>query len=62
MFNYTILGVLIGLAVAIAIMLGSPAIILALVLATVGGLIGAHFDGRVNLIELWNNFIGKGKA
>ncbi|QNE88902.1 hypothetical protein H0194_07400 [Corynebacterium incognita] len=62
MFNYTILGVLIGLAVAIAIMLGSPAIILALVLATVGGLIGAHFDGRVNLMELWNNFIGKGKA
>lgn len=62
MFNYTILGVLIGLAVAIAIMLGSPAIIVALVLATVGGLIGAHFDGRVNLMELWNNFIGKGKA
>lgn len=62
MFNYTILGVLIGLAVAIAIMLGSPAVILALVLATVGGLIGAHFDGRVNLMELWNNFIGKGKA
>lgn len=62
MFNYTVLGILIGLALTIIIMLGSPAVILGIVLATIGGFAGAHLDGKINVLELWNSLIGKGRG
>ncbi len=63
MKNYTTLGALIGAALAIAIVLGNWAmVLLIIVLGGIGGLIGAHFDGRINLVEIWNSVIGKGQG
>ncbi|MFH0411077.1 hypothetical protein ACG98H_03050 [Corynebacterium sp. L4756] len=63
MQNYTYIGVALGILLAIAILTNAwSLLILAIVLGAVGGVIGAHFDGRINLGEIWNNIIGKGRG
>ena len=50
MKNHTAHGILIGLGLALAIILGGAAgFLLALVLGGIGAVIGAHLDGRINL-------------
>ncbi|AHI19133.1 MAG: hypothetical protein ACTIA3_09300 [Corynebacterium casei] len=63
MKNYTYIGVALGIILAIAIMTNAwPLFFLAVILGAVGGVIGAHFDGRINLGEIWNNVVGKGRG
>lgn len=63
MQNYTYIGVALGILLAIAILTNAwSLLILAIVLGAVGGVIGAHFDGRINLGEIWNNIVGKGRG
>ena len=63
MNNYTYIGVALGIILAIAIITNAWSLLfLAIVLGAVGGVIGAHFDGRINLAEIWNNVIGIGRG
>ena len=49
MKNYTAHGILIGLGLALAIILGGAGgFLLALVLGGIGAVVGAHLDGRIN--------------
>ena len=36
--------------------------LLAVLLAAIGGLLGSHFDGRIDLSAVWNGLIGKEKG
>ena len=63
MNNYTYIGVALGIILAIAIITNAWSLLfLAVILGAVGGVIGAHFDGRFNLGEIWNNVVGKGRG
>ncbi|WP_293772897.1 hypothetical protein [uncultured Corynebacterium sp.] len=63
MKNYTTLGIVVGVALALCAVLGNwQLLLLAVLFATIGGLIGAHCDGRINVVELWNSLIGKGQG
>ncbi|KAA8721579.1 hypothetical protein [Corynebacterium phocae] len=63
MKNFTSLGVLAGLILAWVVITGCWELaVLCVVFATVGGLIGAHFDGRINLKEIGTNLVGKGQG
>jgi hypothetical protein len=51
--NHTRTGVMLGLALAFAAILGGwTGLLLALVLGGLGGVIGAHLDGRIDLRAL----------
>lgn len=61
MFKNTIIGIAIGLAFAFAIINGGfPGFLWALLFAAIGGLIGAHFDNRIDLGALFNSS-GRGR-
>ena len=63
MNNYTYIGVALGIILAIAIITNAWSLLfLAVILGAVGGVIGSHFDGRINLGEIWNNVVGKGRG
>lgn len=63
MKNYTALGILLGVLVSLAFLLGSFAwFIIPLIFITIGGFVGAHFDKRIDLTEIWSNVIGKGQG
>ena len=63
MNNYTYIGVALGIILAIAIITNAWSLLfLAVILGAVGGVIGAHFDGRINLGKIWNNVVGKGRG
>lgn len=63
MKNFTTLGVLIGLALALCIIYGSwMLLVLAVLLGGAGGLIGAHLDGRIDIKEIWYKLIGKAQG
>ncbi|MDK4293576.1 hypothetical protein QPX49_01490 [Corynebacterium accolens] len=62
MKNYTTLGIVIGLLLAFFLYLGWGWMLLAVLLAAIGGLLGSHFDGRIDLSTVWNGLIGKEKG
>lgn len=63
MKNYTLLGALIGIVVALILVLGGWKLFLtAVIFALIGGIAGAHFDGRINLVEMYQTLVGKGRA
>ena len=62
MKNYTSLGVIAGLVLAIVIYLGVWYVALAVLLAAVGGVIGAHFDGRIDLTAVWKGVVGQDRG
>ena len=62
MKNYTTLGIVIGLLLAFFLYLGWGWTLLAVLLAAVGGLLGSHFDGHIDLSAVWNGLIGKEKG
>lgn len=62
MKNYTTLGIVIGLLLAFFLYLGWGWTLLAVLLAAVGGVLGSHFDGRIDLSAVWNGLIGKEKG
>ncbi|HAT1213571.1 DUF2273 domain-containing protein [Corynebacterium striatum] len=62
MKNYSTLGIVAGLVLAFFIHLGLWPTVLALLLAALGGVIGAHFDGRIDLSAVWNGIVGKDKG
>ncbi len=63
MNNYTYIGVALGIILAIAIITNAWSLLfLAVILGAVSGVIGAHVDGRINLGEIWNNVVGKGRG
>ncbi len=63
MKNYTTSGILIGLGLALCIVFGGwRLLLLAMILGAAGGIVGAHLDGRINIVELWHTLIGKGRA
>ena len=62
MKNYTTLGIVIGLLLAFFLYLGWGWTLLAVLLAAVGGLLGSHFYGRIDLSAVWNGLIGKEKG
>ena len=62
MKNYTSLGVIAGLVLAFFIYLGVWYVALAVLLAAVGGVIGAHFDGRIDLTAVWNGVVGQDRG
>lgn len=48
--NHTRTGILLGLALAFAVILGGwTGLIYALAFSVVGGVVGAHLDGRIDL-------------
>ncbi|AZA14408.1 hypothetical protein ACFPVT_04270 [Corynebacterium choanae] len=50
MNNYTAIGLTVGIALAFAVILGGlPGFLWLLLFTVIGGLIGAHFDGRLDL-------------
>ena len=49
MKNYTTLGIISGLILAFFLHLGWGPTLLAVLLAAIGGIVGAHFDGRIDL-------------
>ncbi|AIG63643.1 hypothetical protein CATYP_01950 [Corynebacterium atypicum] len=50
MKNMTVIGIALGLAVAFAIIWGGlPGFLWALIFGALGGLIGAHFEGKIDL-------------
>ncbi|MDO4910224.1 MAG: DUF2273 domain-containing protein [Corynebacterium sp.] len=54
--NYTLVGALCGLILALIWILGGMlGIFIALILTALGTVIGAHFDGRINLGQILNN-------
>ncbi|MBU5654094.1 hypothetical protein KPA07_04070 [Corynebacterium aurimucosum] len=62
MKNYTSLGVIAGLVLAFFIYLGVWYVALAVLLAAVGGVIGAHFDGRIDLTAVWKGAVGQDRG
>lgn len=62
MKNYTSLGVIAGLVLAFFIYLGVWYVALAVLLAAVGGIIGAHFDGRIDLTAVWKGVVGQDRG
>ncbi|HAT1328717.1 DUF2273 domain-containing protein [Corynebacterium striatum] len=62
MKNYSTLGIVAGLVLAFFIHLGLWPTVLALLLAALGGVIGAHFDGRIDLSAVWNGIVGKDRG
>ena len=63
MKNYTLLGALLGVAIALILVLGGWKLFLtAVIFALIGAIAGAHFDGRINLVELYQTLVGKGQA
>lgn len=61
--NNTLIGLAIGVLLAIVIVWGGWKLFLtALILGAIGAAVGAHFDGRINLVEAWNNLIGNNKG
>ncbi|HAT1549081.1 MULTISPECIES: DUF2273 domain-containing protein [Corynebacterium] len=62
MKNYSTLGIVAGLVLAFFIHLGLWPTVLAVLLAALGGVIGAHFDGRIDLSAVWNGIVGKDKG
>ena len=62
MKNYTTLGIVIGLLLAFFLYLGWGWMLLAVLLAAIGGLLGSDFDGRIDLTAVWNGLIGKEKG
>ena len=61
--NYTLWGALAGVALAVCIVFGGWELtVLALVLGGVGALTGAHFEGRINAVELWDRLVGRGRG
>ncbi|MFW9045476.1 DUF2273 domain-containing protein [Corynebacterium striatum] len=62
MKNYSTLGIVAGLVLAFFIHLGLWPTVLAVLLAAMGGVIGAHFDGRIDLSAVWNGIVGKDKG
>ncbi len=56
MKNMTVIGVVVGLAFAFAVILGGLAgFAWALFFAAVGGVVGAHLEGRIDLRVLLQN-------
>ncbi|QGU02897.1 hypothetical protein CKALI_10210 [Corynebacterium kalinowskii] len=54
-------GVLLGLVLAFAIIFGGWwGLVLALLLGGLGGLIGAHFDGLIDIRQIWDA-VGRGR-
>ena len=62
MKNYTTLGIISGLILAFFLYLGWGPTLLAVLLAAIGGIVGAHFDSRIDLTSVWNGLIGKEKG
>ena len=62
MKNYTSLGVIAGLVLAFFIYLGVWYVALAVLLAAVGGVIGAHVDGRIDLTAVWKGVVGQDRG
>lgn len=62
MKNYSTLGIVVSLVLAFFIHLGLWPTVLALLLAALGGVIGAHFDGRIDLSAVWNGIVGKDRG
>ena len=62
MKNYTSLGVIAGLVLAFFIYLGVWYVALAVLLAAVGGVIGAQFDGRIDLTAVWKGVVGQDRG
>ncbi|MFS0163540.1 DUF2273 domain-containing protein [Corynebacterium striatum] len=62
MKNYSTLGIVAGLVLAFFIHLGLWPTVLAVLLAALGGVIGAHFDGRIDLSAVWNGIVGKDRG
>lgn len=62
MKNYTSLGVIAGLVLAFFIYLGVWYVALAVLLAAVGGVIGAHFDGHIDLTAVWKGVVGQDRG
>ena len=60
--DYTTLGIISGLILAFFLHLGWGPTLLAALLAAIGGIVGAHFDGRIDLTSVWNGLIGKEKG
>ncbi|MDY3126927.1 MAG: hypothetical protein SOW59_02185 [Corynebacterium sp.] len=61
--NYTFLGVIVGILVAFAIVFNLwPLLFLALIFGGIGGAVGAHFDHRIDLVEIWANIIGRSRG
>ena len=59
MNNTIIRGALIGVAVVLMILFFHPVMLMVLAGALIGGLIGAHQSGRIDLVELGYRFIGR---
>lgn len=56
MQNQTHFGVAIGLVFAFAVIFGGfPGFLWALLFAVIGGVIGAHFDGKIDLRRIVDN-------
>ncbi|OFR63744.1 hypothetical protein [Corynebacterium sp. HMSC078H07] len=62
MKNYTSLGVLAGLVLAFFIYLGVWYVVLAVLLAAIGGVVGAHFDSRIDLTAVWKGVVGQDRG
>ena len=62
MKNYTTLGIISGLVLAFFLYLGWGPTLLAVLLAAIGGIVGAHFDGRSELTSVWNGLSGREKV
>ena len=62
MKNYSTLGIVAGLVLAFFIHLGLWPTVLAILLAAIGGVVGAHLDGRIDLTAVWYGIIGKDKG
>ena len=62
MKNYTSLCVIAGLVLAFFSYLGVWYVALAVLLAAVGGVIGAHFDGRIDLTAVWKGVVGQDRG
>ena len=62
MKNYTTLGIIFGLVLAFFLTYGLWWALLAILLAAVGGVVGAHYDGRIDLGALWGRIVGSDKG
>lgn len=57
--SYTTFGVVIGIVIAFALLLkGLGGLLVVLLLAAIGGLVGAHLEGRIDLRNL-PEYIGR---
>lgn len=52
----TILGIIAGILVALAVILnGFPGFLWAILFGAIGAVVGAHFDGRIDLRSIFDN-------